>query len=485
MYKFNAPQERVGPEFFTSEQDFSNVNTGRFVRNLVLNGKTYGESDIVPAYLKTADLVPCQLVSQYSTVESQGNTCYGRVLSSAGVAYGILSPEGYGSWAPGGNGVDSWVAVKLPEASLCESYLVRTTAAVAPLSWKLQGSLDGEAWADLHVVDSTGQWAAAGENKTFTVPEESRGAYLWYRLYVTASNATTMTLQNLRLFRPASVCPAGSMYLDASASSPLVLSFANGFASDGSTPVDEVLSVSTSEIIELGTIKNKWTAAGLVDNLNIVNSGELTPINIYAVKNSAGAFDIEYELSAALGNTYFGKERIGNVDQFGFTSTGEQANGWGGQGGSNQLASASILTRTDNQPFFVSAIKARYTYNPFTINIQFTNIDDSIQTVKADLSQGEVTIWVNRYVKSINSTNTISNNWTKYLATIKVYGYASTITRKYQSGKVWETTDGIDWTPVRKIYLGSVTVKNDAICAVHLNSPLVMSTGFANQIVGI
>lgn len=465
MYKFNAPQERVGPEFFTSEQDFSNVNAGRFVRNLVLDGKTYGESDIVPAYLKTADLVPCQLVSQYSTVESQGNTCYGRVLSSAGVADGILSPEGYGSWAPGGNGVDSWVAVKLPEASLCESYLVRTTAAAAPLSWKLQGSLDGETWADLHVVDSTGQWAAAGEDKTFTVPEESRGAYLWYRLYVTASNATTMTLQSLRLFRPASVCPAGSMYLDASASSPLVLSFANGFASDGSTPVDEVLSVSTSEIIELGTIKNKWTAAGLVDNLNIVNSGELTPINIYAVKNSAGAFDIEYELSAALGNNMFPN---GNSATYGFNGAIYTYYG------DARMKTGSTLNRLDGGVFYVSAVKI--------ILLSAGDTSGSIRIILPDDSYidfiGFKTHFIEGNIKGIKNIG-------QYDCRIYVYGYASTITRKYQSGKVWETTNGIDWTPVKKIYLGSVTVKNDAICAVHLNSPLVMSTGFANQIVGI
>lgn len=465
MYGFRAPQERVGPRFFKSEQDFSNLNTGRFVRNLVLNGKTYGESDIVPAYLKTADLVPCQLVSQYSSVESQGNTCFGSVLSSAGVAYGILSAEGYGSWSPGGNGVDSWVAVKLPEASLCESYLVRTTAAAAPLSWKLQGSLDGETWADLHVVDSTGQWASAGEDKSFTVPEESRGAYLWYRLYVTASNATTMTLQNLRLFRPASVCPAGKMFLDASASTPLTLSFANGFASDGVTPVDEVLLVSTAEIIELAEIKSKWTAAGFVDSLNIVNAGELTPINIYAVKNSAGAFDIEYELSSAIGNNMFPN---GNSATYGFNGAiyKEYSN--------VVINSGSTLQRLDGGVFYVSAV---------TITLQMQgDTSGALRVLLPGESHTDLigfkTFHINRQVKGIKNIG-------RYSCKIAVYGYASTITRKYQSGKVWETTDGINWTAVKKIYLGSVTVKNNAICAVHLNSPLIMSTGFANQIVGI
>lgn len=256
MFGFRAPQERIEPRFYKSTQDFTHVNTGRFVRNAVLSGMTYGGNDLVPAYLKTRDAIHPLAGTQ--SIDGDVQSCYGGLLDSVdsdatrAAIRSVCQPWNTSTlWTPGGNGVDKWLAAKLPENTLVESYIVATTAATCPLSWKLQGSLDGSTWADLHVVENTGVWGTAREEKVFTIPEEGRGSYLWYRLYITASNAAAMSISTFRLLRAQSVCGKGQLRLDASAASPLVLSFMNGFASDGITPVDDMETLSAATVYGL------------------------------------------------------------------------------------------------------------------------------------------------------------------------------------------------------------------------------------------
>ena len=236
MFGFNAPHVKMSPKFWTAQVSHDHTNVGRFVRNCVLDGKTYGTGDLVPSYLKTADLVHPLCGSYNSVNEPLG--VYGGVTASAGVnnVLSIIQHERPDVWTPGGNGLNHWFAIKLAEPDLADRYHVYTKSAEAPLSWKLQGSLDGDAWTDLHVVDSTGVWASGGETKEFLIPEESRGNFLWYKLLITASNAATMRIYRFRLLRPVSVCPRNHVLLDASAGNPLVLSFADGFS--GGSPVD-------------------------------------------------------------------------------------------------------------------------------------------------------------------------------------------------------------------------------------------------------
>lgn len=256
IYGFHAPQERIEPRLWKSTRDFSHVNTGRFVRNAVLDGLTYGGNDLVPAYLKTRDAIHPLAGTQ--SIDGEVQSCYGGLLDSVdsdaarAAIRCVCQPWNTSTlWAPGGAGVDKWIAAKLPENTLVESYIVASTAATCPLSWKLQGSLDGSTWADLHTVENTGVWGTAREEKVFTIPEEGRGSYLWYRLYVTASNAATMSISTFRLLRPESVCAKGQLRLDAGAARPLVMSFMDGFASDGVTPVDHVESLSSPTVFDI------------------------------------------------------------------------------------------------------------------------------------------------------------------------------------------------------------------------------------------
>ena len=284
FFGFSAPQERIEPRLWKSTQDFAHVNTGRFIRNAVLSGAVYGGNDLVPAYLKTRDAIHPLAGTQ--SVDGTVQSCYGGLLDSVdsdvtkGAIRSVCQPWNTAVvWAPGGNGVDKWIAAKLPESTLVESYLVATTAATCPLSWKLQGSLDGSTWAELHVVENTGVWGTAREEKVFTVPEATRGNYLWYRLYVTASNAAAMSISTFRLFRPASVCAKGQLRLEASAASPLVMSFMNGFAGDGITPVDDEESLSAPTVFDL---------AAMNCNVPAVNTEAWAHCDIVASKYAGG-----------------------------------------------------------------------------------------------------------------------------------------------------------------------------------------------------
>lgn len=458
-FSFNIPHENVETKYHTSIQHYDNVNTGRFLRNCVIDSKTYNNNDLVPAYIKTADLVPCQLASTYSSVEYQANTCYGLVQSSDDSAYSILSADNYGSWIPEDNGINSWISVKLPEADICESYLIRTASNKAPLSWKLQGSNDNSNWQDIDIREDY-EWNEI-EKAVFTVQDVSRNSYIWYKLVIIGSNTTSIELTNLRLFRPQSICPVGKMYIDANPAFPLVLSFANGYNADGSS-LDEAVSISSREIIDLGVIKNKWTDMGLVDNLDF-DFSELTPISIYAAKNDTGSIDIEYEIGNNTGNSL-----IPTTDsaKYGFTP-----NLLSNESG-NYLPSGSVFKAVAKDSFYVSAISSRAENENKLYSLKITLHDNSEIVYNSSVSIK--TIYINNYIKKIE---VIGNDAYDF----NVYGYAATITRKYQNGKVFESTDGTNWKAVKKIYLGSVTVLNNEIKSVRLNSNLVTSTGYCNQ----
>ena len=175
MFGFNAPHVKMSPKFWTAQMGYSHANVGRFVRNCVLDGKTYGTSDLVPSYLKTADLVHPMCGSYNSVNEPLG--VYGGVTASAGVnnVLSIIQHERPDAWTPGGNGINHWFAIKLAESDLADRYHVNTKSAEAPLSWKLQGSLDGDAWTDLHVVDSTGVWHLAARRRSSLSPRNRGG----------------------------------------------------------------------------------------------------------------------------------------------------------------------------------------------------------------------------------------------------------------------------------------------------------------------
>ena len=280
IFDFHAPQELIEPHLWKSTQDFSHINTGRFVRNAVLSSKIYNGSDLAPAYIKNRDAI--HPLYGYKDQLGASSSVFGGCGASAdaGNARGILNPQNESTWwAPGGRGVNAYIYAKLPEATLVETYDVGSNSGYCPLSWTLHGSLDGSTWALLHTVDSSGTWNATYETKTFTVPAETRGTYLYYKLTITASNSSTTKLRLLRLYRAASVCAKGQLLIDASAAEPLLMSFAAGFS--GTTPLDyeETLSAAILKTVD-------FTTLSLTD---------ITPFNVNAVRNASGGVEIELE----------------------------------------------------------------------------------------------------------------------------------------------------------------------------------------------
>lgn len=289
MFNFNTPQEALEPQVFKREVDLSKVIAGRFLRNSVLSGKVYGGNDLVPAYLKTRDAIHPLAGTQSTDGEVQ--SCYGGLLDSAdteatrAAIRAVVQPWNTATvWAPGGQGLNSWLAVKLPEATLVEKYIIASMSSTCPLSWVLQASNDGETWVDLDTITNTEMWSLnTREEKEFTIPAETRGAYLWYRLKITATNATTMSISTFRLLRPAATCAKGQLLLDASAGEPLILSFMDGFASDGVTPVDHIETLSSQMAFDLGDMNY---------NIPMVNTDGWAHCDIVASKYAGGGASV-------------------------------------------------------------------------------------------------------------------------------------------------------------------------------------------------
>lgn len=469
IYGFNAPQERIEPKLWKSTQDFTHVNTGRFVRNAVLDGLCYGGNDLVPAYLKTRDAIHALAGTQ--SIDGTVQTCYGGLLDSVdsdatkGAIRCVCQPWNTSTvWAPGGNGVDKWIAAKLPENTLVEKYIVASTATTCPLSWKLQGSLDGSTWADLHVVENSGVWESSYTEKVFTIPEESRGSYLWYRLYVTASNAATMSISTFRLLRPESVCAKGQLRLDASAASPLIMSFMDGFASDGTTPVDHVESLSSPTVFDLEDMNC---------NIPVVSTDGWAHCDIVASKYTGGGYGISLEAANQSTALFNNQGMKSNIDG-GFKVTyvnGEEAPANAHkkfcQYNMNSLVVSQdlLFTRQDGGPFYVEKI-----YNlSSTYGFYILELDGSYSE---KMSPDNKYVSIKRQIKGIRRARYGSS--VDYY--VYIYSYGSPFKYRLSGGKLYQQERNIsdDWTPVQKIKLGTADIYNGEICNLALRSAASM-----------
>ena len=367
-------------------------------------------------------------------------------------------------WAPGGNGVDKWLAAKLPENTLVESYMVASTAATCPLSWKLQGSLDGSTWADLHVVENTGVWGTAREEKVFTIPEEGRGSYLWYRLYVTASNAAAMSISTFRLLRAQSVCGKGQLRLDASAASPLVLSFMNGFASDGITPVDDMETLSAA------------TVYGFEDmNCNIpqVITDGFAHCDIVAQKYGGYALSLE---ACNTSNALFNNQGMrGNVDR-GFTVTnydGTEAPSYAHQAffktGSVDIPHGTSLNlkvcRSTASLFYINELSvANGSHN----GISVIEENGTLQTIFSPDNYG--TAKVARLIYGVCSKVSYAN-WKFRNTSLQATSFCSPYKYRVSVGKLFQMgLSDSDWSPVQKIKLGTCDIYNGDVVNLDIRS---------------
>lgn len=479
IYGFNAPQERIEPRFYRSTQDFTHVNTGRFVRNAVLSGMCYGGNDLVPSYLKTCDAVhPLCGTEDFDGV---AQSCYGALLDSVNNATtkaaikSVCQPWNTSVvWAPGGTGVDAWLAVKLPEATLVERYVLVSTATTCPLSFKIQGSLDGSTWADLHTVENSGVWESSYTEKVFTIPEESRGSYLWYRFYVTASNAATMSIRNFRLWRAQSVCDRGQLRLDASAGNPLLLSFMNGFATDGVTPVDYGESLSAAIVQALGDYDS--------EGLPISGAGAV-PVDIFAKRDASGSVVVSVEAASSEETEYFAGG-MKNWQNQGFVCSSEnhKANNYGyyayqmwGYATSGQERGdgfASNISRIDGTLFFVRRVL--FDKNQSQALLYVVEADGTT----TNIDNGEYSTYVrnlniDRYVKKMGMRDSL--NARKFSCRV----FSASVPYKYRiaAGKVYQQdtrVDTPDWSPVQKIKIASAVYDGTDLYQLQPRSSLLM-----------
>lgn len=465
MFGFNIPQERVDPRFWTA--NVTNLhNTGRFMRNAVLDGATYGLGDLVPSYIKTADLIHPYVSSMNQYLESTG--AYGVAFASAAESSvaGILNESSKmdaQSWTPGGNGMNSWFSVSLPEAALADRYIVRTKAVEAPLSWTLQGSLDGTTWTDIHTVSNTGIWNAALESKEFTIPEETRGMYLWYKLNITGSNATTMRIYRFRLLRPANICPLGDFYIDASATNPLTLSFMDGF--NGGVPVDHIATITNPQIMSI------------FDELRVPLDPSIATslaFNLYAVRHASG--EVTFEVSGYGGSPieYLSGIMKGPQDR-GFQAFSGSYIHWGSSSYYQAPQGTYILGRVDQSPFYVNSV-TRYSEsysNRTSLYVSYNNIDYALVSTKTSAVTHSDTISKLVYkIQIINNGSGAARLW----GTTGLYRYRSI------DGVLYEkcTNPATDWTPVQKIQLASGYISGGEVYGLNPKSTLLSQwqTGF-------
>lgn len=471
MLNFNAPQEALAPQFYRREVDLSKVIAGGFVRNSVLSGMTYGGNDIVPAFVKTRDAVH-PLVGMRG-IDDDIQNCYGALLDSADTeatraAIKLVVQPGNTVyvWAPGGRGLDSWLAAKLPEATLIERYIVASTNTTCPLSWKLQGSNDGETWVDLDIITNTEMWSlsTAREEKEFTIPAESRGIYLWYRIYITASNADTMSISTFRLLRPVSVCDKGQLLIDASAAKPLVLSFMDGFAADGVTPVDHTETLSSPLVLSL-----------LDMNERIIEAAEtaLTSLDIYAVRDSQGSMTIKMEIRSGPIPLFNNNGMTSNIDK-GFKVIGVD----GAEAPSNaylkfcrkeQAATGTYLfSRVDGTPFWVDKIiTASHNYG-YRVYLYVTELDGTVTELANEYSQEGITFNIGRSVREIKyGTGSYGS----------IYIYTNNPQHKYRisNGKVYQADlNDTNWGAVQKIKIGTCDIRDGEIVNLYIRSAMSM-----------
>lgn len=477
LFSFNPPDQSVGTSYHSREIVHPPITPNRFIRNCVLDGKVYGVEDMFPAFLKGADAVSHQGNHTYTGFDiynGEGNA-FGDARASADLTGAKLiffnKPLSATAWTPGGNGANAWAAVRLPEATTCESYLIWTKSAEAPLGWRLEGSHTGNDadWVSVHQVDNSGAWAAAGEPKTFTIPPESRGAYKWYRLKILSSNSSTMKLYQLRLFRAGSVCGRGELLLDASTANPLVFSFADGYTTEGA-PIDHMATLNSPLKIN---VANLMAGAGISTTQGVMNvyakrdpfSGD---ISFMAQVDDYGDVT-QYKVIPPLTSN----EDKGFVVSGNFTSSYPGFRAFDGNYGSYSHAEDSYsavwisIRRADNAPIRFNGVRMRVTTNNHGVRVQCLDLNNNtvvLASFNPPVPNPTTLIRFNT-IMARSVTAQVFKVGSSTLLQLSLYElelFNFSERYKYFSGKMHrQDLNGI-WQPEQVIHIGSFCYNKDA-----------------------
>jgi len=259
------------------------ASTGRFARNMVLDGYFLENSVPIPMYLQTADCFDSRILSCPTVL-------YGEVLAStdANGARAALNPRftlsnGYWSSSTPAN---SYFGFKSNVQRIVDKVSIISYLGYSPNTIRIQGSNDGSTWSTLleTVIDTA--WDTAYTPKEFDIPLETQNLYAYYRVYIVTGNDATVRIYNARFFIR-DMSPT-ELNIVCSEEHPLILTFADGYDEE-SMPVDYVATVTTPQTITVADVQAQWP---LLD-LDRIRS---QPWALYAEYNpSTGAVTFKFD----------------------------------------------------------------------------------------------------------------------------------------------------------------------------------------------
>lgn len=247
-----------------------------------------------------------------------------------------------------------------------------------------------------------------------------------------------MSISNFRLLRAQSVCDRGQLRLDASVASPLLLSFMDGFASDGVTPVDYTESLSSAIVQALGDYDS--------EGLPISGQGAV-PVDIFSKRDSAGNVTINIEAASSTETKYLAGGMKAQTDR-GFSAVSGRYNAWGEESTNTELGSGTYaIERTNGEPFFCMKVRGS-TWASGGIYAKETTGNWAL--ISRPTSSSYVTFYLRRNILGLKMTSS-------YIACpTAFYGSRSTYRYRVSSGKLYQkaTLDTV-WSPVQKIKIAS------------------------------
>lgn len=259
------------------------ASTGRFARNMVLDGYFQENYVPIPMYLQTADFVDSRMLSCSTTL-------YGEVVAStntsgARVALNPRFNSSSGYWSAS-TPADSYIGFKSNSQQIVDKVSIISYLGYTPNTIRIEGSNDDSTWTPLleTIIDTS--WDTAYTPKVFDIPSETQNLYSYYRLYIITGNDATVRIYNIRFF----IRDIEPTELDivCSEQHPLICTFANGYDEEN-MPVDYVATVSTPQTITISDLQAQWP---LLD-LNRIRS---QPWALYAEYNpSDGTVSFKFD----------------------------------------------------------------------------------------------------------------------------------------------------------------------------------------------
>lgn len=444
------------------------LGTGVFTRNCVLSGKRWDEFG-VPAYVKLRNVI--------TTFPSHENLL-GAMSSASGTASGALPrprPAAITSVYCELASANDWIQYAHPYRTVtADGYTFMTHSDYAPNGWEFQGSNDGSNWTTLDTVDYSGETWTIGVNLYHgTIDEGSRGSYTYHRIVFTSFVGSTVRIYHFQ-FYDSDVTSTGHVYIDADATDPLKIAFADGY--EGGLPKDIIVTLPSP-------VQNDFES-----DLNLLGGSLLGLINgntavahLFAVYDS-GTDMVSYELEPVYENPTYPVDlaTYGKVLETGDDFDSSLDLDW------NTFTHIEATTRegiyTFSQPFLTDQFTFKVWFeraytnpNPFSsFTVTISEDGETFKQVAAyapstaggytGLGIGTHTVTV--YLDRVYSVKKLGISAYSYGAAYKIQLYevqlndaTKTWKRKFQNGKYMQyNTISEEWEQAYRVPLGTVDI---------------------------